>query len=518
MFKKSLAVFLCLLMTITLAFSLTGCSEQDGNYPVTVGQTTLKEKPQKVCVLSDNLADIIYYMGYSTQICALSDACTQEELTKYISSVGDEVSPSTDKIIDSGAELVLTDTPLSAFAQEALESKDIEIINLMLPTTEAQLTTLYTTLGKIFGGKTDGSDTGKNACARLCDTLSQAEKEVEGSSIVKLVCYLYLNENNVLCSYNSSTSEGLVLDFVGATNVASNFPEDKVDKSILRLSNPDYIFCDNQKVIDYLKNANEFATMTALTNNQTYILPKTALQRLGGSMINTQSFMLSKMFPNSVSSATQGESLASAYGIAINADSSYQAGDDYEDIKVIQQRLIDLGYLALDSSEITTYFGEKTEEAVKAFQSAQGIEPTGIADKKTLDTLFLSSTLSAFGTTVIPNTSNTEQATTAPTNPAEETTNAPNSGADTQGYGIDLSASKSYQHGDEHEDVKLIQKRLEELLYITFDENITYTTYFGDATENAVRLFQESNGLSATGIADYETLKLLFSSNAKQPQ
>ena len=518
MFKKSLAIILCIIMTLALSLSLTGCSEQDANYPVTVGQTLIKEKPKKVCVLSDNLADIIYYMGYSTQICALSDACTQEELTKYISSVGDEVIPDTDKIAQSGATLVLTDTPLSPVAKESLDKKGIEVINLMLPTTEAQLTTLYTTLGKIFGGKTDGAETGKNSCARLCETLSQAEKEVQGSTIVKLVCYLYLDENNALCSYNSTTSEGLLLDFVGAANVAANFPEEKVDKSILRLSNPDYIFCDNQKVIDYLNSRNEFATMTALTNNQTYILPRTALQRFGTSMINTQTFMLSKMFPNSVSSATQGESLAPAYGIAINADTQYMAGDDNEDVKAIQQRLIDLGYLVTEDGNPTTYFGSMTEEAVKSFQSSQGLEATGILDKKTLEVLFLSSTLSVTGTPFIPEaTLPTQVPATTPTNPAEPT-NAPVDGSNTSGYNIDLTSHKSYQHGDEHEDVKAIQQRLEELLYITFDENITYTTYFGDATENAVTLFQESNGLSATGIADYETLKLLFSDNAQQPQ
>ncbi len=516
MFKKSLAIILCLLMTISLTLCLGACSKKDTNYPVTVGQTTLKEKPKKVAVLSDNLADIIYYMGYSTQICAISDACTQEELTKYISSVGDEVTPNTDLIINSDAELVLTDTPVSSVTKDKLKESGIEVINLMLPTNEAQLTTIYTTLGKIFGGNTDGAKNGANACKRLTETLSQAEKEVQGSSIVKLVCYLYLDENNALCSFNNTTSEGLVLDFIGATNVAANFPEAKVDKSILRLSNPDYIFCDNEKVVEYLNTRSELSTMTALTKNQTYILPKTSLQRLGGSMINTQNFMLSKMFPNSVSDATRGESLASAYGIEITDSTTYKAGDDHEDIKAIQQRLLDLGYLVLEDST-TTYFGGMTEEAVKSFQSSQGLDATGIADKKTLETLFLSTTLSVTGSTFIPD-ANIEQGTTAPAESTTETTEPSASNSNTLGYNIDLSSSKSYQHGDEHQDIVAIQQRLEELLYITFDENISYTTYFGDATESAITLFQESNGLSATGVADYETLKLLFSEDAQLPQ
>ncbi|MBQ8000410.1 MAG: peptidoglycan-binding protein [Ruminococcus sp.] len=515
MFKKLPAIILCLIMVLTLALTLGGCADDDGNYPVTVGQTIFKEKPEKVAVMSDNLADIIYYMGYSTQICAISDACTQEELTKYIDSVGDEVTPDADAIIASGAEYVLTDTPLSSAVSEKLKDNDIEVINLMLPTNDDQLKTVYNALGKIFGGSIDGAKAGTDAHTRLTETLTQAEKETEGSTIVKLVCYLYLDENNALCSFNNTTCEGMVLDYVSATNVASNFPEEKVDESILRLSNPDYIFYDNEAVLEYLNSKPALKDMTALSSNNTFVLPKSSLQRLGTSMIDTQSFMLSKMFPNSVSEATKGESLASRYGITITEDSHYELGADHQDVKAIQRRLLDLGYLVLDDNTATTYYGSKTAQAVTDFQTANGLQVTGIADKATLEALFLSSTLSTQGVAVTPSVSNTQE-TTAPTEPEAEAT-TPNTPVDTNGYNIDLSISKSYQKGDEHEDIKAIQQRLEELLYLSFGEGDSYTSYFGDGTENAISLFQQSNGLTATGVADYDTLKLLFSDNAKQP-
>ncbi len=518
MFKKSLSLFLCLIMALTIALSFSGCSQSDGNYPVTAGHTTFKEKPEKVAVLSDNLADIIYYMGYSTQICAISDACTQEELTKYIDSVGDEVTPDPDAIINSGAEYVLTDTPLSSVVADKLKDKGIEVINFMLPANDTQLLSVYTTLGKIFGGNTDGAKAGTDAHTRLTETLAQAEKEVEGSTIVKLVCYLYLDENNALCSFNSTTCEGMVLDYVSATNVASNFPEEKVDESILRLSNPDYIFYDSEEVIQYINNKPELSGMTALTQGNTYVLPKSALQRLGSSLINTQSFMLSKMFPGTVSETTKGESLSDIYGISITDSVSYELGADHEDIKAVQQRLLDLGYLVLEDNTPTTYFGAKTEEAVKAFQTANGLEATGVCDKETLDVLFLSTTLSTSGTAVVPSSRPSQDA-TAPTEPEAQATTpeTPDTQVNTNGYNIDLSSSKTYQKGDEHEDIKAIQQRLEELLYLSFGDGDSYTSYYGDGTENAISLFQQSNGLSATGVADYNTLKVLFSDEAKQP-
>ncbi len=509
--RRLLAVILALLTVVSLTLCLGGCSGKDDNFPVTVGHTTLKDKPDKVAVLSDNLADMIYYMGYSTQICAVSDSCTQEVLTKYIESVGRETAPDIDGLVRCGTKYVLVDTPLSQTITDKLRSHGIEIVEFMKPSTTQQLATLYNALGKFFGGYPEGKDNGTNAYNRLISTMEQAEKAVEGSTVVKLICYLYLDESNNLCSFNSSSCEGMVLDYVSAANVATNFPNDKVEEGILRLSNPDYIFYDNKEVLTYLKSNSALSSMNALENNRTYILPKENLERLGSSMIETQSFIISKMYPNSVSQNTTGESYASKYGINLNDTLSYKSGDDHEDVKAIQQRLLDLGYLELDGDGATTYFGGKTEAALKSFQAANGLEPSGVADSTTLKLLFLSTTLSVSGQPVNPAQEADEPATTTSTEPATS------GNVNTDGYSIDLSAEKSYQSGDEHEDIKAIQQRLEELLYISFSEGDSYTTYFGQGTTNAIYKFQESNDLPATGVADYETLKVLFSDNAKQP-
>ncbi|MBE6734639.1 MAG: hypothetical protein E7563_04775 [Ruminococcaceae bacterium] len=520
MSKKLLSLTLCLMMFVTMMFTLGGCKSSDSEFPVTIGHTTLNEKPEKVAVLSDNLADIIYYMGYSTQICVVSDSCTQEEITKYISSAGSEIDPDTEAIINSGAEFVLTDTTMSLTAQNKLSQKGIQVINMMTPKNTDQLRTIYVALGKIFGGNTEGANAGLEAYNRLSETLTQAEGEAKDTAVVKLVCYLYLNEQGALCSFNNTSCDGMVLDFVSATNVASNFPDQRVDESILRLSNPDYIFYDNAKVLEYIKGRTALEGMSALKSNHTYILPKENLLRYGTSLISTQNFMLSKMFPNSVSEITQGVSVAKTYGIDITDSKAYKAGDDHEDVMIIQKRLIHLGYLVLEDNTATTYFGAKTEDAVKDFQTANGITATGIADKKTLDVLFNSATLTKDGNPYVlpapdrgPSDTDSTQAEPQPETQAEPD----DSNTDTNGYNITLSSDKSYRKGDEHEDIKEIQRRLEELLYISFGDGDSYTSYFGDGTENAISLFQESNGLSATGIADYETLKVLFSDEAKQP-
>lgn len=512
MSKKIIAVILSVLTILSLMLSLGGCNANDANYPVTVGRTKISNKPERVAVLSDDLADIIYYMGYSTQISIISDECTQEELTKYISSAGSETDPDIKAIIASGATLCLTEKELSDETKSALAEKNIEVINFMTPDTVDNLKTVYKSLGTIFGGKEDGSKNGQDSFDRLISTLEQAEKQVESSTVVKLVCYLYLDSNNSLCSFSSGTSEGILLDHLCATNVAANFTDNKVDINILRLSNPDFIFYDNENVLNYVKSNQSLSSLTAVKNNNTYMLPVSSLSRHGMTMINTQNFILAKMFPNSVSENTGGESIASRYSITLSEDMSYEVGSEHNDVKAIQQRLIDLGYLKLDNDDgATTYYGNMTAEAVKSFQSANGLTASGIANFETLDLLFMSTTLSTEGKPVVPSSSPSS------TEPSATQASTQNQGNQTMGYNIDLTSEKSYSRGDENADIAVIQQRLVDLRYMSFSQGDSVTTTFGSGTEYAITLFQENNGLEATGVADYNTLKLLFSDNALTP-
>ena len=59
----------------------------------------------------------------------------------------------------------------------------------------------------------------------------------------------------------------------------------------------------------------------------------------------------------------------------------YAVGSKGEEVKKIQQKLIDLGLLKITNP--TGTFGAKTDAAVKAFQSKNGLSPDGIVGKAT---------------------------------------------------------------------------------------------------------------------------------------
>lgn len=134
-------------------------------------------------------------------------------------------------------------------------------------------------------------------------------------------------------------------------------------------------------------------------------------------------------------------------------------GTNVEDI---QQRLKTLGLYT--ESEITGYFGPKTEEAVMAFQEAAGIKPDGIVGAKTKQALF-----SSF-------------------------------------------KSDSLIPGMKGDSVKKMQQRLKDLGYFTGD----VTGLYGQITQNAVAYFQRLNGLTDDGIAGKKTQAAINAKNAKK--
>ena len=129
-------------------------------------------------------------------------------------------------------------------------------------------------------------------------------------------------------------------------------------------------------------------------------------------------------------------------------------GNDGEDVKTLQTRLKELQYYR---NEITGHFGEQTQKAVEVFQEDFGLEVTGVADLRTLSTL----------------------------------------------YAINRRPLRYNSVGD---DVKELQTRLTELGYFTK----SITGRFLENTRSAVKSLQKKNGLEQTGVADPDLLEMIM--------
>jgi peptidoglycan hydrolase-like protein with peptidoglycan-binding domain len=151
--------------------------------------------------------------------------------------------------------------------------------------------------------------------------------------------------------------------------------------------------------------------------------------------------------------------------------STLRQGSTGNEVKALQQRLYQLGYL---SGKADGNFGSGTAMAVLAFQKANGLNQDGVAGPTTLSKLY--STVASPNPTASPSPSPT-----------------------------------LLRHGDKSDSVKSMQMTLIDLGYLSGKADGS----FGDQTFLALKAFQSSNGLPADGIAGERTLNILSSSTAK---
>lgn len=149
-----------------------------------------------------------------------------------------------------------------------------------------------------------------------------------------------------------------------------------------------------------------------------------------------------------------------------------QMGSSGSDVTRLQNRLKDLGYF---KGTVNGTFGADTEAAVIAFQERNGLWADGVAGENTQSELFSSAALAApSGSSSVPST----------------------------GY-------RTLANGAFGDDVSMLQLRLQELGYYTG----TVDGQFGQSTVTAVKLFQQTNGLTVDGEAGSTTQARIYSNN-----
>lgn len=144
-------------------------------------------------------------------------------------------------------------------------------------------------------------------------------------------------------------------------------------------------------------------------------------------------------------------------------------GDTGSAVKNLQYALYELGYY---DGRLDSDYGSTTSDAVRAFQIQNNISPVdGVAGNKTLQKLYSSSAKAAAAAT---------------------------------------SEYETLREGSKGSDVVEMQECLVQMGYLA-----DVTGVYDSATTAAVKAFQRNNGLSVDGTAGNETLKKLYSNNAK---
>ena len=396
--NKIISVALVLMLALSSVLVFSGCG--DGEYPVEVANIKISSEPKNIVVLDASTADIIECIGYEVKMVGRSDEVNQKSLSAA-PSVGSAQSPDINKIIDIGADLVFVNDSLSDESRAKLDENKINVVNIAVAGSQKQLETTYTTVGRILGGNTVGAAKGEEAYSKLISQMEDIKSKVtvvDNNAALNTVCYMY-SVNGKLRLTTSGTYGDMLLGYTGCVNVAVNIDENKVEVNTLKVANPNYLFYSDEQTLQAIKDDSVLSGLSAIKDGKTLMISADEMNRQGLSAINTLNKMVGFIHPelavkdsdneSSDTSATEAvvKSVADDYKIKLDDDLSLAPDDENDNVKAMQQRLFDLGYID-DEENVTGYYGEVSKTAVSDFQSKNGLKDSGEADKETLAALF----------------------------------------------------------------------------------------------------------------------------------
>ena len=389
MLKKITAAALCICLTAVI---FAGCGPQNDissgagsqEYPVTIGNVTLKAQPTGVAVLSVNLADVILSMDYEIQLKAKSTECTQSDLAVLPNVTADDAK----QIKSLGADLVLTDTDLTQAQAAAMSQEGITVLKIPRATSREDLDRLYSQVGGALKGAITGYGHGKKTSQSIFLTIDDIARIIPQSNTPITVAYLFNADGGVV---TGDTLEGKLIDSAGLVNAASDGIGNKMAVEELLRADPKYIFCPTGVKAQLAQSA-EYKKLTAVKENRVYEMNPNQMLWQGRDMIEAVSFMAGTVYPelligtdSSAGTASGAPSSETASSVTSGTTATLQKGSQGPDVLKMQNRLLELGYMFVKPSGL---FAEGTQQSVKDFQLLNGLSVTGIADAKTLQKLY----------------------------------------------------------------------------------------------------------------------------------
>lgn len=224
----------------------------------------------------------------------------------------------------------------------------------------------------------------------------------------------------------------------------------------------------------------------------------------------------------------------------MSTDAKYYAvskGTQGDDIQRIQQRLYELGYLAT-ADLVTGNFGDSTEAAVLKLQEVNGLNRDGKVGQQTFNLLYsdeIKPNFLSYGEksdVVLACQERLKELGYLTTTPdgayGQDTVVAVKQFQARNDQVVDgylgpstrmvLNSSEARPNGlmlgERGDSVTRIQQLLSKYGYLS---SANVTGYYGEVTENAVKNFQNRNGLTADGLVGVQTMAKLTGDNVKRP-
>ncbi len=314
------------LLALLLAFGLTGCGKdepesssslpeepQSLEYPVSIGDETISEQPEKVVSLSPALTELCFDMGYGPQLIGVSEYCSWPEQVQNLPRMGTAQNPDLDAIRAAGPDLVITHTQLSENSLIALQQADISVVVLSSARQPEQLKDLYTDLGRLFSGEQTGSEQGIGFYNQQMGRVESIQEKVDAYVRAggKRLSAVYLRMLDFTVA-TGDTFEGAMLEAIGFENEAGSYGNWTYPADFISQYAPDVIFCNEDITIPMLEQIAHYKGLQATIHDIVYSYDFTAFERQGARMFDILEDMAKKAYPEAFAEPSVPESDSSS--------------------------------------------------------------------------------------------------------------------------------------------------------------------------------------------------------------
>ncbi|MFI3206865.1 MAG: peptidoglycan-binding protein [Clostridia bacterium] len=404
--KKYIAIIMSVMFVVLFA---TACStpvdinssgtdsdtSNSQDFPIIINGVTINSKPDKVVILSSGIADVVLALGYEETLVAVTEDCTQTEL----SSLPKIQNEDADSIINLSANLVIGRDLSESFVASLTEA-GIPAIDVAAATDRSDFERLYSHIATAMNGANTGSTDGTTTAKNIFTTLDDLSRIIPQSDTIKIGVFITDLDGTAIMG---NTLVDTVMSYAGVTNAFTGSTDAEFSFEDLRIFDPEYIFClEGQK--DLIESDSRYADLSAVKNGNVYEIKEEYILWEGRTIITLATEIAGIVYPelleeetseNKVPDITSSADESDIPDVTITVDDLDEMGqetyetlnleDENDNVYAMQERLFELGYL---TATYNGFFGNTTQESLKAFEEKAGLTVDGIADNETLQALF----------------------------------------------------------------------------------------------------------------------------------
>ncbi|GAB2613919.1 ABC transporter substrate-binding protein [Paractinoplanes abujensis] len=260
----------------------TQSSASAAAYPVTVGDLTLDQQPQKIVSLSSTATEILFAIGAGPQVTAVDDQSNYPADAPKTDLSG--FKPNAEAIAAKDPDLVILSNDIDKIVSQLDKLK----IPVFVASATTDLDGTYQQIGQ-FGSLTGHTAEADALSAKMTADIDKIVKDVPPRS-TPLTYYYELDPT--LYSVTSKTFIGSIFAKFGMTNVADAADPDgakggypQLSQESLVKSDPDTIFLADSKCCQQSPQTvaarKGWSTVTAVKSNQIYALDDDIASRWG---------------------------------------------------------------------------------------------------------------------------------------------------------------------------------------------------------------------------------------------